>query len=150
MNTRTHTPSRQVAADLADAINRRNAHTAHRAESAVHVLLALVIAIFGVLALLHFGLPCATDGALCSLLALVKAKPGVADDEAAPAVQPQHPDDRLSQALHSSYHQGITDGEYKGYTEGWRKGVFDGGFVGVALGGLLVFCAFNVGWLVGQ
>ena len=77
MNTRTHNPSHQVATDLVDAINRRNAHTTHRAEAAVHVLLALVMIIFGVLALVHFGLPCSIEGALC-MAAVIQTRPGLA------------------------------------------------------------------------
>lgn len=150
MNTRTHNPSHQVAADLADAINRRNAHTTHRAESAVHLLLALVMIIFGVLALVHFGLPCSIEGALCSLLALVKPKPSQASEAPAPTVQPQHPDERVSQALQTSYAQGHDDGEFTGYVEGWRWGLFNGVVIGIALGAFTVFSAYHAGWLLGH
>ena len=133
---RTHNPSQQVAADLVDAINARNAHTTHRAESAVHVLLALLVAIFGVLALLHFGLPCAIEGALCMSLALVTPTQS-------------EPDERLTEALQSSYVQGHNDGEFSGYTEGWRLGLFNGVVIGIGLGALVVFSAYQAGWLFG-
>lgn len=76
MNTRTHSPSHQAAADLVDAINARNAHTTHRAESAVHLLIALVMVILGVLALVHYGLPCSIEGALC-MAAAIQTRPGL-------------------------------------------------------------------------
>jgi hypothetical protein len=120
--TRTHAPSHQVAADLADAINARNAHTTQRAESAVHVLLAVVLAVLGAMALLHFATPCPA-AMLCMSLALVT-----------PTTEEPRLDERVSAALQTSYQHGHDDGEFSGYVEGWRWGLFHGLVVGVALG----------------
>ena len=153
MNTHP-TISRQDAADLAAAINERNARTLRRADSALDVLLAVFLALLGAMALLHFLDPCGIDGAMCSLMTLVwprKAQPEAdehSDVNANPA-QPQHPDDRLGQALHLSYRQGHDDGEFSGYTEGWRLGLFNGLVIGIGLGALAVFSAFQAGWLFG-
>ena len=76
MNT-PHQLSRQDAADLAAAINERNARTTRRAESALDVLLAVFLAVLGAMALLHFLDPCSTDGALC-MAAVIQTRPGLA------------------------------------------------------------------------
>lgn len=50
---------------IATAINAHNASTTYRAQAAADLIVALVIAALLVAALLHYALPCATDGALC-------------------------------------------------------------------------------------
>lgn len=142
--------TRAEAADRVDAINCRNARTLRRVDAAMDVLVAVVLGAIAAAALLHYGLPCAIDGALCSLLALVKPKPSQASEAPAPAVQPQHPDERVSQALQTSYAQGHDDGEFSGYTEGWRWGLFNGVVIGFALGAFTVFSAYHAGWLLGH
>ena len=137
-STRTHARSHQVAADLVDAINTRNAHTTQRAESAVHVLLAVVMAVLGAMALLHFATPCPA-AMLCMSLALVNPT------QSEPAISEQ-----VTAAMQTSYQQGFDEGEYTGYTEGWRWGLFHGLVVGAGLGAFGVFSAFQLGWLVGQ
>lgn len=144
--------SRQDAADLVDAINRRNAHTARRADAAIDVLVAVVLAVIGAMVLLHFAQPCSIEGALCGLMTLVwprKPQPAEEDDPSTHA-QPQHPDDRLGQALHLSYQQGHDDGEFTGYVEGWRWGLFNGVVIGIALGAFTLFSAYHAGWLLGH
>jgi hypothetical protein len=69
--------SRRNAIDLANAINQINASTSQRTDSALGVVLAVALGAIGAAALLHFGLPCAIDGALC-MAAVIQTRPGLA------------------------------------------------------------------------
>lgn len=52
-----------------------------------------------------------------------------------PAVQPRHPDERVSIALKASYEAGFHAGEAKFYVQGWRAGFLSSLWLGAVLGG---------------
>lgn len=126
---------------IAQAINRRNVRTTHRAEAAAGFVVALVVAILGALALVHFATPC--EGAtLCMALAARSINTGEGQ-------QPQHPDERLAVALKAAWQAGHDEAERTQYMAGWRSGLIDGLVIGCVAGAMLVFGALHFGLITG-
>lgn len=72
-------------------------------------------------------------------------------DDARPSSQPapQHPDERLSQALEAARQEGYRNAEQVFYVQGWRAGVGIGLFGGAVLGMLATRFLIWLGTWVG-
>ncbi len=78
MNTHTHQGRQAEIRELAQTINATNTHRMQRVEQRVNaaasVIVALVIAILGALALVHFATPC--EGASLCAATVLRTRPG--------------------------------------------------------------------------
>ena len=130
---------------LAQGVNEQNAARTRRAEAAVNVLLAVVLAVLGAVGLVHWAMQCNVmlDGAALCMGALFAA-PSTRQQ-----VQPRHPDERLAESISAAFQAGVEHGESLHYRQGWRQGVFNGVFLGLVLGAALVAGALKLGLLVG-